>query len=143
MRNWRRSHPRGFTAPSGSWLKALGWSGARFATALRSAPDSAADSASSRIIRRPFMKVCLYYIGRARDRNAGAIAEEYIKRTQRFALCEMREIKPLRSDPWQKHASALKVLLDPAGRALDSARFTALVSQTETNARDLVFIIGG
>ncbi|HZU24561.1 MAG TPA: 23S rRNA (pseudouridine(1915)-N(3))-methyltransferase RlmH [Bryobacteraceae bacterium] len=89
------------------------------------------------------MKVCLYYIGRARDRSAGTIAEEYIKRAQRFATCEMREIDPRRFDPWQKHPTAMKVLLDPEGRALDSARFTALVSQAEANARDLVFIVGG
>jgi 23S rRNA (pseudouridine1915-N3)-methyltransferase len=37
----------------------------------------------------------------------------------------------------------MKVLLDAAGRALDSAGFTALVSRAETEARDLVLIIGG
>ncbi len=45
------------------------------------------------------MKVLLYYIGKARDTHANAMAEEYIKRSTRFAKCEMREIHPLRFDP--------------------------------------------
>ena len=89
------------------------------------------------------MKLLLYYIGKARDRHANAMAEEYIKRSARFAKCEMREIHPRRFDPWSKHASASKILLDPAGRALDSAGFISLVDKAERDARDLVFVIGG
>ena len=83
------------------------------------------------------MKIFLYYIGKARDRNANAMAEEYIKRSGRFATCEMREIRSGRLDPLEKHPSARKVLLDPAGKALDSKRLCALFD------RDLVFVIGG
>src|ERR1700747_1943410 len=83
------------------------------------------------------MKISLYYVGKARDAHANAMAEEYIKRSGRFATCEMREIHPARFDPWMKHPSAMKILLDPAGRPLDSAKFTALFD------RDLVFVIGG
>ena len=89
------------------------------------------------------MKLLLYYIGKARDRHANAMAEEYIKRSARFAKCEMREIQPRRFDPWITHAPALKILLDPAGRALDSAGFTSLVDNAEREGRDLVFLIGG
>ena len=89
------------------------------------------------------MKLLLYYIGKARDRHANAMAEEYIKRSSRFATCEMREIQPRRVDPWTKHPSASKILLDPAGRALDSAGFTSLVEKAERDGRDLVFLIGG
>ena len=42
-----------------------------------------------------------------------------------------------RFDPWAKHPSARKILLDPAGKALDSKGLTALFD------RDLVFVIGG
>jgi 23S rRNA (pseudouridine1915-N3)-methyltransferase len=83
------------------------------------------------------VKIFLYYIGKARDAHANAMAEEYIKRSGRFATCEMRETHPSRFDPWTKHPSAMKILLDPAGRPLDSAKFTALFD------RDLVFVIGG
>ncbi len=89
------------------------------------------------------MKVLLYYIGKARDTHANAMAEEYIKRSTRFAKCEMREIHPLRFDPWAKHPTAAKILLDPAGRALDSAGFISLVDKAERDGRDMVFVIGG
>ena len=89
------------------------------------------------------MKIFLYYIGKARDTHANAMAEEYIKRSTRFAKCEMREIQPRRFDPWTKHPTAAKVLLDPVGRALDSAAFIALTEKSERDGRDLVFVIGG
>ncbi len=90
-----------------------------------------------------FIKIHLYYIGKPRDPSANRMAEEYIKRTTRYLNCEMREIRPGRFDPWARHPAAMKVLLDAAGRALDSAGFTAVVSRAEREARDLVFIIGG
>ena len=89
------------------------------------------------------MRVYLYFIGKVRDRNAHAIAEEYVKRTGRFASCEMREIDPRRMDLRAKHAGATKVLLDPEGRALDSKQFAELARRSEEEARDLVFVIGG
>ena len=89
------------------------------------------------------MKVLLYYIGKARDPHANAMAEEYIKRSTRFAKCEMREIHPLRFDPWAKHPSASMILLDPSGRPLYSAGFIAIVEKAERDGRDMVFLIGG
>ena len=86
------------------------------------------------------MKIFLYYIGKARDEHSNAIAEEFIKRSTRFMKCEMREIHPERFDPWERHASAKRVLLDPAGRVIDSSGFTALVEKAD---RDLVFVVGG
>jgi 23S rRNA (pseudouridine1915-N3)-methyltransferase len=89
------------------------------------------------------VKVFLYYIGKARDTHANAMAEEYIKRSTRFAKCEMREIHPQRFDPWTKHPSASKILLDPAGRALDSQAFIATVEKHEREGKDMVFVLGG
>ena len=89
------------------------------------------------------MKAYLYYVGKARDPHANAMAEEYVKRSSRFIKCEMREIQPRRFDPWIKHPDAKKVLLDPAGRLLDSKGFIALVAKAEREACDLVFIVGG
>jgi 23S rRNA (pseudouridine1915-N3)-methyltransferase len=83
------------------------------------------------------VKIFLYYIGKARDTHANAMAAEYIKRSERFATCEMREIQPKRFDPWDKHPAARKVLLDPSGRTMDSAKLTKLFEQ------DLVFVVGG
>jgi 23S rRNA (pseudouridine1915-N3)-methyltransferase len=85
------------------------------------------------------LKIFLYFIGKPRDKHANAMSEEYVKRSSRFAKCEMREIDPKRFDLWEKHPAAMKVLLDPAGRAQDSAAFTRLFDQP----RDLVLVIGG
>jgi len=60
------------------------------------------------------VKIHLYYVGKSRDAHANAMAQEYIKRSVRFAKCEMREIHPERSDWlnknawWNKHAAAHK-----------------------------------
>ena len=89
------------------------------------------------------MKIYLYYVGKARDAHANAMADEYIKRSGRFAKCEMREIQPRRFDPWTKHPAATKVLLDPVGRTVDSQGFIALVDKAARDAHDLVFIVGG
>ena len=83
------------------------------------------------------MKIHLYFVGKPRDAHANAMAAEYIKRSGRFATCEMREIHPGRFDPFERHPSAMKVLLDPVGKAMNSAQFTKLFE------RDLVFVIGG
>ena len=85
------------------------------------------------------MKILLYYIGKARDPHANAMAEEYIKRSTRYATCEMREIHPGRFDPWVKHPAAAKILLDPLGRAITSVAFVAQVEKLH----DMVFVVGG
>ncbi|HYP08943.1 MAG TPA: 23S rRNA (pseudouridine(1915)-N(3))-methyltransferase RlmH [Bryobacteraceae bacterium] len=89
------------------------------------------------------MKLWVYYIGKARDAAANAIAAEFLKRSSRYAACEMREIHPERFDLWTKHAAAHKVLLDPAGKLLSSAQFIDLIAKGEMEGRDQVFVIGG
>ncbi len=89
------------------------------------------------------MRVYLYFVGKPRDQHTRAMSEEYVKRTNRYFSCEMREVNPAKFDPWTRHPAALKVLLDAAGRTLDSAAFTELVAKAEMQGRDLVFLIGG
>ncbi|MEX2262059.1 MAG: 23S rRNA (pseudouridine(1915)-N(3))-methyltransferase RlmH [Bryobacteraceae bacterium] len=89
------------------------------------------------------MKVILYYVGKARDPHANALAQEYVTRSGRYARCEMRELRPARTDLWSRHPSATRILLDPEGRALSSRDFTSLVERAELEARDLVFVVGG
>ncbi len=85
----------------------------------------------------------LYFIGKPRDEHANAIAAEFIKRSGRYAACEMREIVPARFDLFVRHGSARKLFLDPAGRSISSQHFTKLVSDAEQTGQDLVFLIGG
>ena len=89
------------------------------------------------------MKVSLYYVGKPRNPAANSLALEYVKRLSRYVRCEMTELKPARTDPWSKHPSASMVLLDPAGKSLDSGAFAELISRAERQARELVFVIGG
>jgi 23S rRNA (pseudouridine1915-N3)-methyltransferase len=89
------------------------------------------------------IKLFIYFIGKPRDPHANAIAAEFIKRTTRYAACEMREITPARFDLFERHPSARKIFLDPAGRTLDSAAFIQIVERAEHEAQDLVFLLGG
>ena len=89
------------------------------------------------------MRIYLYFAGKPRDASANRMAEEYILRSSRYCKCEMREIRPERFDPWEKHASATKILLDPAGKSMESRQFAKLVGRAEQEARDLVFLVGG
>jgi 23S rRNA (pseudouridine1915-N3)-methyltransferase len=89
------------------------------------------------------VKIFLYYIGKPRDAHANAMAADFVDRASRYAPCEMREIRPERTDLWAKHPAARRILLDPAGKAMDTAAFVALVAQAEMEARDLVFVVGG
>ncbi len=88
------------------------------------------------------MKVFLYYVGKTKDPHANALAADYIQRASHYAASKMAEIKP-DSDFWSKHPSAQKILLDPAGRALDSTAFADLFAKAEMVGRDLVFVVGG
>lgn len=89
------------------------------------------------------MRIFLYYIGKPRNEHANEMAADYIRRASHYARVEMREIQPARFDPWEKHSSAAKILLDPAGRIMDSDRFAQVVSKAEREAQDLVFLVGG
>ncbi|HVW84495.1 MAG TPA: 23S rRNA (pseudouridine(1915)-N(3))-methyltransferase RlmH [Bryobacteraceae bacterium] len=89
------------------------------------------------------MKVHVYYVGKAKDAHANALAAEYIRRADRYAPSAMTEIKPDRAEFWTKHPSAKKILLDPAGKPLDSNAFATIVANAEMYGHDLVFVIGG
>ena len=89
------------------------------------------------------MKLFVYFIGKPKDAAANAIAAEFLKRTSRYAACEMREIQPDRFDPWSRHPTALKVLLDPDGKLWTSEQFIKWIATAEMEGRDAVFVIGG
>ena len=89
------------------------------------------------------MKIFLYFIGKPRDAQANAMAAEYVKRSRRYAPCEMREVQPKKFDPWRKHPGAVKIALAPEGEEIDSAGFTAWIARWEREGRDVVFLVGG
>lgn len=89
------------------------------------------------------MKIFLYYIGRAKDASANAIAQDFIGRAAHFAPCEMREINPDKFDIFARHPNARKIFLDPLGKELDSPAFAKILDTAAMQGQDLVFLIGG
>jgi 23S rRNA (pseudouridine1915-N3)-methyltransferase len=89
------------------------------------------------------MKIFVYFIGKPRDAHANAIAAEFIKRSARYAPCEMREISVARFDLFARHPTARKIFLDPAGKPLDSPAFIKMIEKAERAAQDMVFLLGG
>ncbi len=89
------------------------------------------------------MKLYLYYIGKPKDAHANALAADYIRRVSHYASTSMAEIRPDRTDLWEKHPAAKKILMDPAGKPLDSQQFSTIFSKAEMHGHDLVFAIGG
>ena len=89
------------------------------------------------------MKVFLYFIGKPKDTHANALAADFISRSARFCKAEMREIRPDRVNPWERHPAGRKILLDPSGREMDSRDFAGILREAEMHGRDLVFVVGG
>ena len=89
------------------------------------------------------MKIWLYFIGKPKDAHANALAAGYVKRASRYAPVEMAEIRPDRGDPFSRHPTAKKILVDPGGRTLDSSGFAGLFADAAMRGHDLLFAIGG
>lgn len=89
------------------------------------------------------MKIFIYYIGKPKDPHTNAVAQDFLNRASRYAPIETREIRPDRTDLFERHPSARKIFLDPAGRAMDSNAFAQLLARSGMEGRDLIFLIGG
>jgi 23S rRNA (pseudouridine1915-N3)-methyltransferase len=89
------------------------------------------------------VKIFVYFIGKPKDAHTNAVAEDFLGRAARYAPATMQEIRPERVDLWAKHPTARKIFLDPAGKAMDSAKFAQLMARGEMEGRDLLFLIGG
>jgi 23S rRNA (pseudouridine1915-N3)-methyltransferase len=89
------------------------------------------------------VKIYLYFIGKPKDPHANAVAEDFLGRAARYSPAVMQEIRPGRADLWAKHPGALKIFLDPCGKAMDSPSFAQLIARAQREGRDLVFLIGG
>lgn len=89
------------------------------------------------------MKTFLYFVGKPKDAHANAIAEDFIRRASKFSPCTMLEITPARFDPFERHASARSIAMDPTGKRLDSADIVGIFRDAEMYGQDLVFLVGG
>ena len=89
------------------------------------------------------VKIYLYYVGKPKDPHANAIAEDFLARAGRYASIEMREIRPEKTDLFERHPAARKIFLDPSGKPLDSGAFAKILEKSGMEGRDLVFLVGG
>ncbi len=89
------------------------------------------------------MKISILFVGKPRDPNANRMAEEFAGRSSHYARIEMREVRPERYDPFDRHPSAYKIALDPGGKLMDSAAFAALIERGEREDREFLFLLGG
>jgi 23S rRNA (pseudouridine1915-N3)-methyltransferase len=89
------------------------------------------------------VKIHLYFIGKARDAHANALAADYLGRISHYAAVHSSEIRPEKVDLFARHPSARKVFLDPAGRSMDSEAFAGMIGQTEMAGQELLFLVGG
>lgn len=104
------------------------------------------------------MRLHLVWTGKTRDRHCAALIADYISRLERFAPCEVTELKEQRASGDEKRVVALEserllaaiarddylVLLDEAGREMTSEQLSEFLSERQqAGTKRLAFAIGG
>jgi len=88
------------------------------------------------------VKTWLYYFGKPRDARLNALAAEFVQRADRLAPVKMVEATWGRFDPWTRHPAGRVILLDPGGKAVDSAAVAKTLRAADETGRELVFVVG-
>jgi 23S rRNA pseudoU1915 N3-methylase RlmH len=83
------------------------------------------------------LKLFLLYIGKPRNREANLLAQEYARRLEHYCRFQMIQIKD--ETAAGRYETALKVVLDPAGKQITSGE---LASFLEKSQRDVAFFVG-
>lgn len=103
------------------------------------------------------MKLHFVWIGKTRNGACAALIEDYLERIERFATCEVSELKERQSGgekrviaaEGQKLVSAIErddfvALLDEGGSEFTSLRFAQFIDERRrAGTKRLAFIIGG
>jgi 23S rRNA (pseudouridine1915-N3)-methyltransferase len=103
------------------------------------------------------MRVRLIWVGKTRDARLRALADEYLKRLERFTRCEITEVRESAArqagegieDEGRRIISALRqdvlpVLLDVEGRQWSSSELAAEVERWQVaGTKEVAFITGG
>lgn len=103
------------------------------------------------------MKLHFVWIGKTRDRACAALVEDYLERIQRFAACEVSELKEQQSGAEKRLIAAegrrlvsaierddFVALLDEGGSEFTSPRFAEFIGERQqAGTKRLAFIIGG
>lgn len=92
------------------------------------------------------MKIRLLMLGKTRRPELRAVIDDYVKRISRSCSVEISEVRDGEAAMKQLEANraAQLVLLDAAGKAMDSAAFARwLGEQRDSGVRELVVLCGG
>lgn len=104
------------------------------------------------------MKLHFVWIGKTKNRHAAALIEEYLERCQRFAPCEVSELKEPPGSSDEKRVIAAEgekllaaverddfvILLDERGRTLTSTELADLLGKQQlSGVKRLALVIGG
>ena len=92
------------------------------------------------------MRIELLFLGKTRRPEMRALLDDYAARVRRFAEIEIKEIReasPAALRRLEAPAGATVVLLDAAGKPLDSQKFAQwLGACRDRGVRDLIFLCG-
>ncbi|MGA2421144.1 MAG: 23S rRNA (pseudouridine(1915)-N(3))-methyltransferase RlmH [Candidatus Acidiferrum sp.] len=91
------------------------------------------------------MRICLLMLGKTRRPELRAILDEYVKRIHHHAATEVLEVRNPQATLKRLDAdrAATVVLLDAAGKNLDSANFAKwLAEHRDRGLRELIFLCG-
>jgi 23S rRNA (pseudouridine1915-N3)-methyltransferase len=91
------------------------------------------------------MRICLLMLGKTRRPELRSIIDDYVKRIAHHAATEILEVRNPDSARKKLDAdrAAAVILVDAAGKALDSARFAAwLTEHRDRGLRELIFLCG-
>jgi 23S rRNA (pseudouridine1915-N3)-methyltransferase len=92
------------------------------------------------------MRLRVVWIGKTRNPAARQWSDEYLLRIGRFAKVRAEELTEKQGEAalLKRAQGARLVLVDPAGKQLDSSQFAAFLEQQfERDTRELVLAIGG
>jgi 23S rRNA (pseudouridine1915-N3)-methyltransferase len=90
------------------------------------------------------VKVVVLAVGKMRDRNLGAVCDDYLERARRHLAAEVIEVEDDAALVRRIPPSATVVALEPGGEAWDTAQLTAFIGKHMLHGtRALVFLVGG
>jgi 23S rRNA (pseudouridine1915-N3)-methyltransferase len=91
------------------------------------------------------MRICLLLLGKTRRAEMRAVFADYVKRVSHHAPIEVLEVRNVKSALQKLDAdrAAEVILLDAAGKPLDSGRFAKWLAEfRDGGRRELIFLCG-
>jgi 23S rRNA (pseudouridine1915-N3)-methyltransferase len=90
------------------------------------------------------LKIVVLAVGKMRDRNLGAVCDDYLQRARRHVPIEAVEVEDDDALVRRIPSAALVVALEPGGESWDTPQLTAFLDhQMLHGTRALAFLIGG